>query len=281
MPGTSVTPWRTGDGPRPAVLAHAPQGLELVRGGRPRKSWRYVGVFGPGICACVAVARVGIAVSAWWAVWDRERRTLAERTRRSARGFDVGPGRVRVRDDDVAIDLALEEGPGIETISPHGDLAIWTRKQGGVPVSGTIAVGGRPCSLAGTWAIVDDSAGHHARRTAWHWAAGIGVTPDGRRVAWNLVSGVHDDPASSERTVWVDGIAHHVAPASFAPALDRVRTQDGGDLRFRAEAVRARREHLGLVVSEYEQPFGAASGTLPHAGTVEGFGVMERHAVRW
>jgi hypothetical protein len=31
-------------------------------------------------------------------------------------------------------------------------------------------------------------------------------------VGWNLVSGVHDAPRASERTVWLDGAAHEVAP---------------------------------------------------------------------
>ncbi len=282
MPPTPVIPWRTGDGPRPAVLAGPPEALPLVRGGRPQKRWRYVGVFGPELCLCAAVARVGIATVAWWAVWDRERRALAERTRRSARGIVVERGRVAVRDGSVNIALELDEGGGIETISPHGAQAIWTRKQGGVPVSGTVTAGGRTRKIHAGRAIVDESAGYHARHTAWHWSAGIGTDEDGRSVAWNLVAGLHDDARSSERTVWIDGEAHQAGPASFAPGLDGVTTADGGALRFRAEAVRAHREHLGIVVSEYEQPFGTVTGVLPRAGSLrDAHGVMERHTVRW
>jgi hypothetical protein len=215
-------------------------------------------------------------------VWDRERRTLAERTRRSARGIAVEFGRVAVRDGDARIALELDEGAGIETISPHGAQAIWTRKQGGVPVHGTVTTGGRTREIRAGRAIVDESAGYHARQTAWHWSAGVGTAEDGRSVAWNLVAGLHDDARASERTVWLDGEAHQPGLASFSPGLDAVTTADGGALRFRAEAVRAHREHLGLVVSEYEQPFGTVSGTLPYAGALrEGHGVMERHTVRW
>jgi hypothetical protein len=38
-------------------------------------------------------------------------------------------------------------------------------------------------------------------------------------VGWNLVSGVHDAPRASERTVWLDGAAHEVAPVTFSGGL--------------------------------------------------------------
>src|SRR5207253_1617009 len=101
---------------------------------------------------------------------------------------------------------------------------------------------------------VDDSAGYHARRTSWRWSAGVGTAADaaGTPVAWNLVSGIHDADAASERTVWVDGVAHEVGPATFAPDLGSL-TAGGACLAFAAEARRARRENLLVVASDYEQ----------------------------
>ena len=55
-----------------------------------------------------------------------------------------------------------------------------------------------------------------------------------------------------------------------------------GALRFAARAERARRDELLLFASDYRQPFGGVTGTLP--GGVElasGSGVMERHHARW
>ncbi len=281
MPDRAVLPWRTGQGPRPAGLPLPPARMPLVRRGRPLKTWRYVGVFGPELSLCAAVARIGVATVAWWAVWDRAHRVLADRTRRTARGVDVAPGRLRVRDRLAEIDLVLAEGDGVETVSPHGAAHIWTRKQGGVPARGSVTVAGRTLAVDAR-AIVDESAGYHARETAWRWAAGVGTAASGAPVAWNLVSGIHDDADASERTVWVDGVPHHAGPATFAPGLDGVRTADGGDLRFAAEATRRHREDLWIARSAYEQPFGTATGTLPHAGALrEGHGVMERHEVRW
>ena len=55
-----------------------------------------------------------------------------------------------------------------------------------------------------------------------------------------------------------------------------------GDLRFTALATRARKENLLLIASDYEQPFGLFSGALPLGGELRaGYGVMERHEVRW
>ena len=53
-------------------------------------------------------------------------------------------------------------------------------------------------------------------------------------------------------------------------------------LRFSAVATRARRENYLVIRSDYEQPFGTFAGELPGAGELhEGWGVMERHDVRW
>jgi len=46
------------------------------------KRWRYVGVYGPEVMLCAGIVRVGGVPQCFWAVWDRERRVLHERTRR-------------------------------------------------------------------------------------------------------------------------------------------------------------------------------------------------------
>jgi hypothetical protein len=148
-------------------------------------------------------------------------------------------------------------------------------------VQGEVLVGGRTLPVAAR-AIVDDSAGYHARRTTWSWSAGVGHTPDGREVAWNLVDGVHDAPLDSERTVWVDGLAHEVGPVGFSADLTQIDFAEGGALRCAIEAVRTRRDNLVVLRSDYRQPFGSFSGTLP--GGLElasGHGVMEWHDARW
>jgi hypothetical protein len=101
-------------------------------------------------------------------------------------------------------------------------------------------------------------------------------------VRWNLVTGIHDGATGSERRVWVDGVATEVGPVTFSPALDEVAFAEGSALRFAARAQRARRDELLIFASDYRQPFGSVSGSLP--GGIElasGSGVMERHRARW
>jgi hypothetical protein len=269
-------PYR-GDGQgRPAGLALPPGPMPRRQGTRPLKRWRYVGVYGPEVMLCAGVARVAGLPQAFWAVWDRRAQRLWQHTTPRRGRVAIPDGAVRVAAREVAIDLVLEPaGDPVEVVSAHGASYIWTRKRP-VRATGLLTLEGRTLAVdAG--GLLDDSAGYHARHTAWAWSAGTGLAEGGEVVAWNLVSGVHDAPHGSERTVWVDGAAQEVAPVRFAPDLEAV-----GDLRFAAEAERVRRDDLLVLASDYRQPFGSFSGTLPDGTALRvGFGVMERHRARW
>ncbi len=217
-----------------------------------RKRWCWLGAFGPELMLCAAWAEVGVARVSWWAVWDGA--SLREGYKRSWRGTRVGASGAQV---DGVLSLRVERGRAIEART--GDT--WTRKTP-VAVRGTAL--GRPIACDG---LLDESEGRHPRHTAWLWSAGVGPG-----VAWNFCDGLHD----GENTVWVGGEPHAVAVPRF-DGLAGV-----GGLRFQAQAVRARRENLVLIASDYEQPFGAFTGSLPVAGELRsGWGVMERHEARW
>jgi Protein of unknown function (DUF2804) len=259
-----VRTWR-GPGPGRPEVPLPPERMPLVRGRRPLKRWTYVGAYGPELMLCAANVRIGGLPVGWWALWDRAERRLTF----GSRGVHVSPHRVALAG---RFELSVGDGAAIEVVSPHGREYVWTRKRGGVLARGS--VGDRRVELR---AVVDESAGYHARRTAWRWSAGVGVAASGEPVAWNLVDGIHDGVEASERTVWVAGEPHEVGPVAFAGDLSAV-----GGLRFAAEATRAHRRRLLVVGSEYEQPFGTFAGELPVAGALrEGWGVMERHDVRW
>lgn len=284
MTGAHGIPWRGRASTRPRFGFPLPgERMPLVRAGRPLKRWRWVGCFEPGLELCAASARVGPGRVSWWAVWDAERSVLSEHSTRLSRPVSFTPRGLRVVDGHVRIDLALdpEAVQDVETVSPEGSQYAWTSKRAGVPMKGTVTIGARRLDVD-AHGVIDDSAGYHARHTAWRWCAGVGTLESGARTGWNLVVGLHDAPSASERTVWVDGVAHEVGPVSIAEDLAGVAFAEGGGLRFTAQAVRAHREHLGLVSSRYEQPFGSFEGTLPGAGRLrEGWGVMERHEARW
>jgi Protein of unknown function (DUF2804) len=224
---------------------------------------------------------------------------LRERTRTLLRrgAVELPAGHVRVRDAGVRLELALEETPGIQTRCTHGGPScdplaadgaalgageVWTRKQAGVRAHGSLALGGGPASEIEARAVIDDTVGYHARHTEWRWSAGVGRGPDGSALAWNLVQGVNDPPAGSERAVWVDGVPAEPPPVSFAADLSAVLAADGSRLCFAAEAQRRRRENLLIVRSDYTAPFGSFSGALPGGIALErGLGVMEHHRARW
>jgi hypothetical protein len=245
--------------------------MALVRDRRPLKRWRYLGLYGDDLMLCAATVRVAGLPQSFWATWDR--RELRERT-------VFRPGGVALADDsarfaDARLTLRAD-GDAMAVTSRHGDSYIWTRKQ---PVRATGTVGGRAVDLRG---LIDDSAGYHARRTAWRWCAGVGEAPDGTPLAFNIVDGVHDAAVGSERTVWVDGAARELPAGTFADDLSAVAFADGSTLAFAEEARRARADDLKLFASDYVQPFGRFSGTLPGGLVVaRGSGVMERHDVRW
>src|SRR3712207_369755 len=118
----STLPYR-GDGTeRPVDLARMP----LVLHGRPRKQWRYVGVFGERLMLCAGYFRMGPVAQSWWAVWDREKEALRERTRlvHPKRHVRLPPGRVLVSDGHVAVDLVVDSGVPVETVSSAGSAWI-------------------------------------------------------------------------------------------------------------------------------------------------------------
>jgi hypothetical protein len=270
--------------------------MGLLRGTRPLKRWRYVGVFGEQLMACAALVQIGPARQSFWALQLPGEGELRERTRLRPRHGEVElvqglqrgdalvdiPGRLRIEDRGVELHLALEEEAGVEALCPHGRFEVWTRKQAGVRACGTLSIDGAPPRQIDALAVIDDTAGHHARHTEWRWSAGVGSTPAGEAVAWNLVSGVNDPASGSERAVWVAGEPREVPAVDFAADLSRISCDDGSELYFRPECERSRRDRLLILSSDYRAPFGTFSGTLP--GGIElasGRGVVEHHRARW
>jgi hypothetical protein len=260
-----------------------PEGMPGWRAGRPLKRWRYVGIYTPELMLCVGDARVGPVPQRFWAV-ALPGGQLRERTTFGAGGVAFDGSAVRVEAAGVRIDLTLEESEGVETASPISDRGayIWTRKQACVPVRGDVEIDGRRHAIDGDTGFIDDSAGYHARHTTWSWSAGIGATVDGRPLGWNLVTGLHDAVAASERTLWVAGEAIEMGPARFADDLSSIEIDGGGELRFEEWSRREHSTNALVMRSRYSQPFGTFSGTLPgNIQLAEGYGVMETHDVHW
>ena len=267
----------------------------LFDGMRPLKRWRYVGIFGEQLMACAARVQIGPAHQSFWALHLPGQGTMRERTRMRPRSGEVEliegawqdggaprPGRLVIRDRGVELELELSEQEGIQARCPHGRSEVWTRKQAGIPASGTLRLdGGAPRAIEAL-AVIDDTAGYHARETEWRWSAGVGVAIDGAALAWNLVSGINDPLRGSERAVWRDGVPTEPDPVSFAEDLSWIASADGSRLQFHAEAERSRSDNLLILRSDYRAPFGTFTGVLPGGHELQsGRGVREHHRARW
>jgi hypothetical protein len=248
-----------------------------LRGTRPLKRWRYVGVFCDEVMLCVGDARVGPLPQRFWAVAEPGR-PIAARTTLGRGGVRIDGSHVTVDTRDVRIDVALEEDAGVET--SHRD-DVWTRKQAGIPAHGEVRIGSRMYSFS-CRAVVDDTAGYHQRHTRWTWSAGVGTAADGRDVAWNLVSGVNDEEHGSERAIWIDGEPFEPGPVRFADDLSAVEFTEGGALAFSEWSAREDNTNVLLLRSRYRQPFGTFTGSFPNGlKLARGFGVVEVHDAYW
>jgi hypothetical protein len=272
-------PWR-GPGPGRPELPLPPGPMPLRRDGQLRKRWRYVGFFAEELMLCAARAQIGPLTQSFWILWDRDRRRALSHT-----AVRPGSREVRIEGDAVEIDAAglratlrLGECAAVESICPSGEGWGWTRKRAGVPIEATVELPGGSRRLSG-FGIDDESAGYHARRTSWRWSAGVGATPAGVPVAWNLVEGVNDPEHSSERGVWLDGAPSEPRPVAFE--ADAIGFADGSRLAFASESAHARDDNYLLLRSSYRHRFGSFSGGLEATELAAGLGVMEIHDALW
>jgi hypothetical protein len=255
--------------------------MPLRRDGQTRKRWRYVGLFSPELMLCAARAEIGPLGQAFWVLWDREGRRHDARTtlRPGSREVRMDGPRLEIDSPNLRASLRLGECEPIESICPSGSGWGWTRKRAGMPVEGTVEVPDRRWQVSGR-GVDDESAGYHQRRTSWRWSAGVGEADDGRAVAWNLVEGVNDPPAASERAIWIDGAPHEPPPVSFR-GMEGIDFPAGAALSFASESAHARDENFLVVSSRYRHRFGSFAGSLDGIDLAAGLGVMEEHDALW
>jgi hypothetical protein len=258
-----------------------PASLPLFDHGQLRKRWRYVGVFADELMLCAARAEVGPLSQSFWIFWNREGRRHDAHASLLPGSAEVkldGP-RLEIDGPNLRASLRIGESEPVETTCPSGDAVAWTRKRAGMPVEGTVEVPGKRWEIAGR-GVDDESAGHHARRTSWRWSAGVGRASDGRPLAWNLVEGINDPPAGSERAIWIDGAPSEPPPVRFQ-GMESIDLGNDQSLRFATESKHARDENFLLIRSRYRHRFGSFSGSLGGVELAEGLGVMEEHDALW
>ncbi len=247
--------------------------------------------------ACAAIVQVGPARQSFWALADATGPCCASARAcspaapssssftRAARGGAAARAPADRRPRRGARRSSSPRTAGSRRCAPTAARRCGRASRRASPRAARCALDGAPPRAVRALAVIDDTAGHHARHTEWRWSAGVGEGPDGVALAWNLVSGVNDPPAGSERAVWVDGPARpRRAPVGFAADLSEIRCEDGATAalprRGRARAQGQPGDRRAATTGRRSARF---SGTLPgrRSRWRAALGVMEHHRARW
>jgi len=164
------------------------------------------------------------------------------------------------------------------------------------PARGRIRVGNREIDLDPRkhLVLVDVHKAYYPYRMNWRWASCAGFDEQGRVVGLNLTHNViRDDAENNENGLWVGKQLSLFSSTRFTfdekRLLDpwRVETADGRcRVDFRPEGERAGKLDLGVIASDYHQPYGTFSGMAVDDSGREHpirdyFGVTEFHRARF
>ena len=197
-----------------ALRGRVQRGADGVRGARAASARR-----GSPSGRCTAASRTSCASARACC----RARAGCDCTRRMRREDGAArAGRLRIRDGGVALDLSSRRKTAFARTARTGAAGVDAQAGGHRRARHARARRRAPPSEVRARAVIDDTAGYHARRTEWWWSAGVGQSADGRALAWNLVSGVNDPPSGSERAVWVDGEPREAPPVRFGADLRRI-----------------------------------------------------------
>jgi hypothetical protein len=211
--------------------------------------------------------------------------------------------RYEIRDagSDPAALIIVEESEPRRWLYTHKCYGL---EAGGSVRSGNIA---DEVALGQGNAGLDFNCGYRPRQTWWNWAAAGGQANGGERIGFNLTAhrpwlgapgapagrGSSDEADAGDCALWLPGRCVKIRRVEFEYDLgDMLKTwwlrDDAGlvDLRFEPMGQRQDDVNLGLMVSQFHQPYGTFSGTLrsPEGEVFELsdlFGVTEQHYALW
>ncbi len=206
--------------------------------------------------------------------------------------LDLPLGRERLRgslqmDDADALALLFQ--------LPSGQPA-YTHKGAGLKAAGELRFGNRAISFDGATGTIDWTRSIAMRETRWQWCSLAGVTVAGDRVGLNLSAQVYDDASgrSMENGFWCNGKLHVLGKVDFLVPPDprrepwTIQSSGSDEVRLEFTPLGTREEHLnlGVVKSDFIQPYGTFRGTVRIPGgalhDVSGlFGVVEKHLSVW
>jgi hypothetical protein len=177
----------------------------------------------------------------------------------------------------------------LHRLGPH--RLAYTHKAAGWPASGYLELGTRPIRLDGALCASDWTRSQATRVTEWKWASLSGFVEGGTAIGLNLSAQVYDDERghSVENALWIDGRVQRLGGVRFtvpkSPTTQRwaIRSIEGNevDLEFEPLGAREERTNLGLVRTEFVQPYGNFAGRAGGYDLTGCFGVVETHLSVW
>jgi hypothetical protein len=197
---------------------------------------------------------------------------------------------------EIEVTEDLEKTQPLVLVSPlKGERPSYTHKVA-CPAEGEIKFGGMPYSFdrdTGV-ALIDVTKTFFPYNTFWNWATCAGHDSKGRQVALNLSKGIsmrEDD--INDNCLWVDGKLSFLGVARFnlnpEAVLEpwRIEASSGKcNLEFEPQGERSGKINLGVIKSDFHQPYGTFRGTaVDSKGETHEidnyFGVCEHHFARF
>lgn len=218
---------------------------------------------------------------------------------------DIAGWRFHFDHPDLAVDFQLHDAQdsisalnNAPSASRHGQASRpfhYTHKLTGAAANLQLRIGNDNHTLNDTHGVFDFTLGYPPRATLWQWASWTGQLDDGRRLSGNLVAQTMN---GLENAVWIsaaddthtDVIALPQAIFDDLPTdiaqIWHIRTADDRlTLQFTPEGARSEAINLGVLASDFTQPFGTFRGIWRDADgsvhTLTGIGVVERHRALW
>jgi hypothetical protein len=227
-----------------------------------------------------------------------ERRVAFMEEKRGTRIAVSWPG---FGDAALSVDLFVERPPAHETMNVvipwSRERFQFTSKQNCLPVTGTIALGGKEIRLTRrhrAFACLDFGRGVWKYRTAWNWGSASTTLPDGRALGLQLGAKWTDGTGMTENALLLDG---RITKLSEDVPFDyderdfmkpwRIKARSRRvDLRFTPFHERVATARTGVLSSEVHQLFGHYDGVVvPDSGeriaVNHVFGWIEEHKARW
>ncbi len=164
------------------------------------------------------------------------------------------------------------------------------------PVSGWVELGERRWDLQPErdLAMLDVQKTYYPYSTLWCWATFAGYDQQGHQLAINLVQNmIENDDTYNENVMWVDGQLSQFGGARFTVDKQKmmdpwhiITTDERCQLTFTPQGSRSEKINMGLILSDYHQPYGTFTGHIIDDDGVryeveDLFGVTEYHIAKF